>query len=82
MDVSLGYLNRTDLRSWENYATYPCKPQRRAVLSFGPSFDSVLVYDHAQTLQNWSLSPGLSITLPRLTWMTATRCESYERYRG
>lgn len=82
MNVNLGYLNRTDIRSWENYASYAWKPQHRALLSYGPAFDSVLVYDHAHTLQNWSLTPSFSLSLPRLTWMTVAHSEAYELYKG
>ncbi len=82
MDVNLGYLNRTNIRSWENSASYTWKPQRRALLSYGPAFDSLLVYDHANALQNWSITPSYSITLPKLTWMTIAHSESYELYKG
>jgi hypothetical protein len=82
LNATLGYLNRTDIRSWENYANYTWKPAHRALLSYGPAMDTVLVYSHDHTLQNWSVTPSFSISLPRLTSLSLSHAESYELYQG
>lgn len=81
LETKLGYLNRTDIRSWENYASYLWKPRHSKLLSFGPNMDAQFVYDHKQVLQNWNFTPGLSIDLPGLTYINISHAEAYERYR-
>jgi hypothetical protein len=79
----LGYLTRSDLRYWETYYSHAWKPPvGHALLAYGPSIDTVLAYDHEQRLQNWSLLPGFSVSLPRLTSVTMKHSEAYERYEG
>jgi hypothetical protein len=83
LNATLGYLTRSDLRYWETYYSHAWKPPvGHALLAYGPSIDTVLAYDHEQRLQNWSLLPGFSVSLPRLTSVTMKHSEAYERYEG
>jgi hypothetical protein len=83
LNATLGYLTRSDIRYWENYYSHKWKPPvNRTLLSYGPSMDTVLNYDHEQRLLNWSFSPGFSISLPRLTTLSINHNEAYERYQG
>lgn len=82
MVASLGYLNRNNIRSWEEYANYQWKPRHGALLAFGPGIDTVLTYDHKQVLQNWLISPGISFTLPQQTYIGISNTQSYERYNN
>jgi len=83
MTATLGYLNRSDIRQWEIYDNYYWKPAKgRKLLSFGPSLDTLINYDHEHRLENWYVIPGFSITLPRLTSLSATYNEAYELYNG
>lgn len=83
LNATLGYLTRSDIRYWENYYSHKWKPPvNQTLLSYGPSLDTVLNYDHEQRLLNWSFTPGLSVSLPRLTTMSIYHSEAYELYQG
>ena len=41
----------------------------------------LLNYDHEKRLENWSIMPGFSISLPRLTTLSLAYQEAYELYR-
>ena len=83
MAATLGYLNRTDIRNWETSYGYQWKPPaNRTVLSYGPGMDVVVNYDHERRLENWSATPSLSVTLPRLTTLAMSHGEAYELFSG
>ena len=83
LQATLGYLDRTDIRFWENFLNYEWKPVRnKTVLAFGPLFRSVLNYDHEKRLENWLIAGGFDISLPRLTYVSVRRSESYELFQG
>ena len=83
MNSSLGYINRTDIRRWETYASYLWKPPAgHAVMSYGPNLDGIVIYDHKGNLQNWWIDPGFTVGLARLTWLSFLYERSYELYKG
>ncbi len=81
MNAILGYIDRTDVRWWETYYNYQWKPAgNQKLLAYGPSMDTVLNYDHEHRLQNWSIEPGLSLTLQRLTTLSVSHAEGFELF--
>ena len=83
MAVTLGYLNRTDIRYWETNYGYQWKPPgNQTLLSFGPNVDAVLNYDHEGRLENWAALPNFSVSLNKLTSFALTHGEGYELYKG
>lgn len=83
MQATLGYLNRVDMRNWETYYGYQWKPTSgHTVLSYGPSIDASVNYDHEQRLENWSVTPGFSINLSRLSYLSVSHNQAYELYSG
>lgn len=83
MNSTLGYIPRVDIRRFENYSSYQWKPSgKRAVMAYGPSLDSFVIYDHAGRLQNWTVEPGFQITLPRMTTLAVAEEQDYEYYQG
>jgi hypothetical protein len=83
MNAKLGYLTRSDIRYWETSYSYLWKPPSSPTLqSFGPGLDVVVNYDHEQRLQNWSVAPSFSVTLPRITSLSLSRSEAFELYQG
>jgi len=82
LNSTLGFISRTDIRRWETYAHYRWKPSGRAAMSYGPNLDGVVLYDHKGRLQNWSVEPEFSITLPRMTSLMGGYAVGYELYRG
>jgi len=83
MNSTLGYINRTDIRKWETYASYQWKPPAaRLVMAYGPLLDGAVIYDHSGRLQNWSVQPGFTVALPRLTNLTFNLDDSYELFSG
>lgn len=82
LNVGLGYLDRTDIRRWENLAKYQWRPEHRTILAYGPGIDTILIRDHEGRLQNWSVAPSFSVSLPDLTYISVTHTEAYESFRG
>ena len=82
LSAKLGYLARTDIRRWDTYGEYLWRPANRTVLSYGPSMDAMVIYDHEHRLENWSVTPSFSLTLPRMTMLGVMHGEAYELYQG
>ena len=83
LNSTLGYIDRTDIRSWASYGQYLWKPKAsKAVMAFGPTMFGELIYDHEKRLQNWSLEPGFQISLPKLTTLGVTYEQEYEYFKG
>ena len=80
LDPLLGYMDRTDIRSWENSTGYEWKPAHNKLLAFGPSIYSQVIYDHEQTLQNWYFKPSFNLQFNGMTSISMGHSESYERY--
>jgi Domain of unknown function (DUF5916)/Carbohydrate family 9 binding domain-like len=82
LNATLAYISRTDIRRWDTISNYQWKPTHSLIFAYGPGFDSTLIYDHEQKLQNWSVTPMFTVSLPRLTSLNLQRTEAYEFYHG
>jgi hypothetical protein len=83
LDSTLGYIERTDVRAWENYGQYLWKPKAgKTLLAYGPTMYTDLIYDHSGTLQNWSIEPGFQVSLPKLTTLAVTHEQEYECFKA
>jgi hypothetical protein len=83
MTATLGYLSRSDIRYLETFYKYLWRPEgNKTLLAYGPSIDAVVNYDHQKRLENWSVTPGFSMTFDRMTMLSMTHSESYELYNG
>jgi hypothetical protein len=51
-------------------------------MAYGPLLDGAVIYDHSGRLQNWSVQPGFTVALPRLTNLTFNLDDSYELFSG
>ncbi len=81
--ATLGYLSRSDIRDVETFYKYRWRPAGKGpLLAYGPSIDAIVNYDHEKRLENWSMTPGFSISLDRLTSIGISHSESYEFYSG
>ncbi|HEY3629200.1 MAG TPA: DUF5916 domain-containing protein [Terracidiphilus sp.] len=83
MNSTLGYIDRTDIRSGETYGSYQWKPKTsKTVMAYGPTLHGTVIYDHKGSLQNWSVGPGFQITLPKLTTLSVLHEQNYEFYKA
>ena len=82
LNATLGYIPRTDIRKWETLFNHQWKPPSETILAYGPSIDTILIYDHEKRLQNWSYTPMFSLSLPRLTVLSLEHTEAYELYNS
>ena len=83
MTATLGYLSRSDIRYLETFYKYLWRPEgNKTLLAYGPSIDAVVNYDHEKRLENWSMTPGFSMTFDRMTMLSMAYSESYELYNG
>ena len=78
--AELGYFDRVDIRRTTQTVGYKWRPERKALISFGPVLKGMINYNYSGALQDWSVNPGFEIELTRLTKIALGRWEGYELY--
>jgi hypothetical protein len=65
--ADLGFIPRVDIRQLKNDATYQWRPEHGSLVSFGPTLNTRVIWDHRGQLQSgrWTL-PSLSRSKARL----------------
>ena len=54
----LGFVNRTDIRRFSNFANYTWHPEGKHFISHGPRLFQIVQFDHNGTRLNYGLNPG------------------------
>lgn len=80
--TSLGFVPRVDMRQAEQYVSYRWFPERRALVSLGPSVFALANWDHRGELEDWRVEPEFRVELRGQTGLEVTRTEAMERFRG
>jgi hypothetical protein len=78
----LGFIPRSDVRLWNNEASYTFFPKGKKVISWGPGVEASVNWDHQQRVQDWELGPELEIEMPASTQLHLRARRSYELYEG
>jgi hypothetical protein len=81
-NAQLGYITRTDIRQWDNYAQYRWRPKHSIFIDYGPNLDVSVDRNRAGQIQSWNASPNLYFEMPRLTYISLWHGEYYELYEG
>lgn len=78
--ATLGFIPRTDIRQIEQYASYRWRPNKRGIVSFGPSGFMLANWNRRNQLQDWYASAGFNVEFTGLTTIEFKRSESYELF--
>jgi hypothetical protein len=81
-ESELGFFRRTDIRQWENGIQYTWFPKDSPVLSWGPAFESSVVWNQAGELQDWEAGPEVEVEFPASTQVHLGAGRGYELYEG
>jgi len=78
----LGYIPRVDIRQLQNQLGYRWRPERRDIVSFGPTLTSLVNWDRKGRLQDWQTQPAFVVELPRLTTFGFDRFDAFELFQN
>jgi len=78
----LGFIQRVDIRTTDQYVAYYWIPERGPLLSFGPVASASIGWDYAGRRQDWSVQPGLSFHFRRQYGLSLFHTDSYELFNG
>ncbi len=78
----LGFVPRVDIRELKQTIGYTWRPNKRGLVSLGPQLRVLRNWNHAGTMQDWTVQPVFKVELPRMTQIVVGRDDSYELYRG
>jgi hypothetical protein len=70
------------MRRWESEFQYNWFPKDSPILSWGPSFESSVIWDQRGTLQEWEAGPELEFELPAGTQVHMGAGPAYELFEG
>ena len=59
---------------------YKWRPEGSAIQSFGPVVGARINYDRLGRVQDWSVNPGFTMELPRMTQLAVGWWEGFELY--
>jgi hypothetical protein len=78
----LGFIPRSDVRQIDQNATYRWRPNKKGIVSFGPSGFVALNWDRTGRLQDWYANGGFIVEFTNLTGVEINRSQSYEYFAG
>ncbi len=78
----LGYITRSDIREVNQEWSYRWRPEKSALISFGPRFEALANWRRDGRLQDWSAAPEFVIELPRLTEVSLEHHRAYELFEN
>ncbi len=80
--TDLGFVQRSDVREWENQIGYTWFPRGGALLSWGPGLEATVNWDREGRVQDWRVNPEVEFEFPRNTNVFLGVDRAYERFAG
>ncbi len=78
--AELGFIPRVNIRQAQLFALRRFHPQNKYVVSWGPRIFVNADYDHSGVQQDWQMSPGLQMEMPRSTFFNVNYSNYFERF--
>lgn len=78
--ADLGFIQRVDIREYEQNVSYFWRPEKKALVSFGPQLSTMVIWNRQGQLQDWEVEPEFVVELTRMTRLGVERSEAFERY--
>jgi hypothetical protein len=79
--TDLGYLNRVNIREWQQFMQRRFHPKNKFVLSWGPQLYLMQTLDHQNVQQDWRVNPSLSVEMKGNTFLSVSHGEAFERFQ-
>ncbi len=80
--TDLGFVNRVNMRQLQQFVRRRYYPKSKKLLSFGPTFYSMALFDHRGVQQEWRMNPGFQLEMARSTYLFFNRREVFERFQN
>jgi uncharacterized protein DUF5916 len=77
----LGFVNRTDIRRFSNFANYTWRIEGKRFVSHGPRLFEITQWDHNGTRLNYGLNPGYVWNFQRNSFINVFATWEHERLR-
>jgi hypothetical protein len=81
-ETQLGFIQRVDMRETGYDMGYAWRPEKSALVSYGPHIAGSVIWDTHGTLTDWQFTPSFMFELTRITSINISRTESFERFDG
>ena len=81
-ETQTGFIQRVDIRETGFDMGYFLRPEKSALVSYGPHIVASVIWDHSGKLTDWQVYPSLMFELTRYTSIFISHSESYERFAG
>lgn len=78
----LGFIQRVDIRSYSQALGYTWRPEKSALVAFGPRLGAEVIWNRQGQLQDWEVEPEFVFQLTRMTELGVERSEAFERFGG
>jgi hypothetical protein len=76
-----GFVNRTDIRRFSNFAAYTFRPEGKHFTAHGPRLFEQTLWDHNGTRVNWQVNPNYEWDFQRNTFFNIFTVLEHERLR-
>ena len=80
--TELGFIERSDIREWDNEIGYTWFPKGGVLLSWGTGFEASVNWDREGRVQDWRANPEVEFEFPRNTNVFVGVDRAYERFQG
>jgi hypothetical protein len=80
--ADLGFIPRVDIRQVRNQVAYQWRPDRGTLVSFGPTIDTHVIWDHRGQLQEWMADIPFSFTFKGPTSLSVGHLEEFETFQN
>ncbi len=78
----LGFFNRLDIREASHTVGYRWRPEKSAVVIFGPDLAGSINYDRQGRLRDWSMIPKFELRLTRATMVNLYHARFFELFQN
>ena len=80
--ADLGFIPRLDIRQLKNEAGYHWRPEHGSLVSFGPTINTHILWDHRGQLQEWLVDTPFSFTFKGPMFVSFGHLEEFEKFQG
>jgi len=78
----LGFIPRVNIRQFSHFLDYSWRPERRRLVSFGPSAFTLVNWDRQGRVQDWIAQVGFGMFFTGQTGLEITRKDAFELFQN
>ena len=81
-EAALGFIKRVDIRETGHFASYYWRPEKGALMAFGPTGYASIDWDYSGKRTDWFVQPQLDFYFRRQYGVSVGHAQSYEFFNG